>query len=195
MKGVSFLAYVVAIILLLVVFLCAVMFFSMVARRTAGQETGRIDHRTLAGPPLAFMLLAPWAIAQDPDPLAELRRRAEQGDVDALYSLGLRYDAGRAGVLGIPRDAPEAMRWFRLAAEQGHTDAQFSVGLGYAQGVGVLKDIELGHMWWNIASANGHEVAGEGRDMLEQDMTRAEISRATDLARTCMASDYQDCGR
>ena len=28
---------------------------------------------------------------------------------------------------------------------------------------------------------------------MERDMTRAEISRATELAHACMASDYQDC--
>ena len=38
-----------------------------------------------------------------------------------------------------------------------------------------------------------HEAARERRDNLEREMTRAEISRATELARTCMASDYQDC--
>ena len=31
-------------------------------------------------------------------------------------------------------------------------------------------------------------------DNPEDDMTRAEISRATELARACMTSDYQDCG-
>ena len=31
--------------------------------------------------------------------------------------------------------------------------------------------------------------------MLEIGMTPAELARATELARTCMASDYQDCGR
>ena len=48
-------------------------------------------------------------------------------------------------------------------------------------------------MWLNIAGANGYEVARENRDNLERDMTRAEISRATELARECMDSDYQDC--
>ena len=48
-------------------------------------------------------------------------------------------------------------------------------------------------MWLNIAAANGNEDAREGRDILERDMTRAEISRATEVARACMASDYHDC--
>ena len=47
----------------------------------------------------------------------------------------------------------------------------------------------LAHMWFNIAGANGNEAAREGRDNLERDMTRDEITRA------CMASDYQDCER
>ena len=63
----------------------------------------------------------------------------------------------------------------------------------YANGRGVLKDSVLAHMWYNIAGANGNEAARELRDSLERDMTRAEVSRATELARVCMASDYQDC--
>ena len=63
----------------------------------------------------------------------------------------------------------------------------------YYNGWGVLKDSVLAHMWFNIAGANGDEDARENRDNLERDMTRAEISRATELARACMTSDYQDC--
>ena len=37
------------------------------------------------------------------------------------------------------------------------------------------------------------EVKGDFCHDLEDDMTRAEISRATELARARMASDYQDC--
>ena len=63
----------------------------------------------------------------------------------------------------------------------------------YATGEGVLKDSVLAHMWLNIAGANGDEAARERRDGLERDMTRAEVSRAAELARVCMTSDYQDC--
>ena len=49
-------------------------------------------------------------------------------------------------------------------------------------------------MWYNIAGANGQrKPPGRMRDNLERDMTPAEISRATELARVCMTSDYQDC--
>ena len=117
------------------------------------------------------------------------RLAAAQGDAAAQYFLGGMYAFGE----GVLKDEDEAVRWFRLATEQGHAGAQFSLGVSYAVGRAVLKDSVLTHMWYNIAGANGDETARESRDNLERDMTRAEISRATELARTCMASNYQDC--
>ena len=76
---------------------------------------------------------------------------------------------------------------------KGQANAQHNLGVMYANGEGVLKDSVLAHMWSSIAGANGNEAARKQRDNLEDDMTRAEISRAAELARTCMASDYQDC--
>ena len=78
---------------------------------------------------------------------------------------------------------------------RGVTSAQFDLGLIYANGRGVLKNSVLAHMWSNIAGANGNASARKLRDSLERDMTPAEISRATELARVCMTrtSDYQDC--
>ena len=117
------------------------------------------------------------------------RLAAEQGNAIAQFNLGVRYDVGR----GVPLDDTEAVRWYRLAAEQGVAIAQLNLGLMYGNGEGVLKDSVLAHMWLNIADANGNAAARDVRDSLERDMTRAEISLATELARTCMASDYQNC--
>lgn len=77
---------------------------------------------------------------------------------------------------------------WRHAAEQVDAPAQFALGAVYSGG----KDYELAHMWSSIARANGDEQARKNRDMLERDMTLAVISRATELARACMRSDYQD---
>ena len=57
----------------------------------------------------------------------------------------------------------------------------------------VLKDSVRAHMWYTLAGDNGNEQARRNRDMLERDMTRAEISRSTELACACRVSDYQDC--
>ena len=77
--------------------------------------------------------------------------------------------------------------------EQGDATAQYLLGVSYAFGEGVLKDSVLADMWLNIAGANGKADARERRDELERDMTHTEVSRATELARDCMSSDYQDC--
>ena len=90
---------------------------------------------TLAVSVLALTLIAPWAFGQDPDPITELRRQAEQGDANAQYNLGIRYVTG----IGVPQDRAEAIRWYRLAAEQGHVLAQSTLGLSYFIGNGVLK--------------------------------------------------------
>ena len=132
---------------------------------------------------LAVMVL----LAQDD--LNTVRQAAEQGDATAQFNLGIMYASGE----GVPKDDAEAVRWYRKAAEQGHAFAQYNLGIRYAFGQGVLKDSVLAHMWSNIAGANGNASARELRGSLERDMTRAEISQATELARTCMASDYQDC--
>ena len=121
------------------------------------------------------------------DNLDAVRQAAEQGDAAAQYNLGLMYANGE----GVPKDDAEAVKWYRLAAEQGDANAQYGLGFMYATGRGVLKDSVLAHMWSNIAGANGNEAARKQRDNLEDDMTRAEISRATELARACMTSDYQ----
>ncbi len=137
-------------------------------------KTRRIPVATLAGSLLAVTLITPWAFAQDPD---------------AQFNLAVRHATGD----GVLKDAAEAARLFRLAAAQGHAEAQVEIGLMYVTGQGVTEDYVLAHMWLNIAGANGHEAAGAVRDRIESDLTPAEIRRATDLARTCMASDYQEC--
>ena len=44
---------------------------------------------TLALSLLALTLIAPWVLGQDPDPITEIRRQAEQGDAEAQYAASL----------------------------------------------------------------------------------------------------------
>lgn len=139
---------------------------------------------------LGAMYSTGWGVPEDDTEAARwYRRAADQGDASAQRRLGIMYLSGR----GVPEDDTEAVRWFRRAADQGDADGQFGLGGMYASGLGVLKDPVLAHMWLNIAGANGNSEAPELRDRVEGQMTRDEISRATSLARECMASDYQDC--
>ncbi|MSU44281.1 MAG: sel1 repeat family protein [Pedosphaera sp.] len=55
--------------------------------------------------------------------LAELRARADQGDADAQYILGLMYDRG----LGVAKDEVEAVKWYLLAGAQGNEWAKTAI--------------------------------------------------------------------
>ena len=96
--------------------------------------------------------------------------------------------------LGVPQDYKEAVKWYRKAAVQGNASAQNNLGYMYEYGQGVLQDNVLAHMWYNIGSANGHELGGENRDKRANVMTAEQIAEAQALARECMASNYQNCG-
>jgi len=53
----------------------------------------------------------------------------------------------------------------------------------YDKGKGVLKDYVLAHMWMNLAAAKGVKEAVKGRDLLEKNMTPAQLAEAQRLAR------------
>ena len=60
---------------------------------------------------------------------------------------------------------------FRITlAKQGHVDAQYNLGLMYYNGLGFLKDIVVVYAWWNVAAAQGNEIAPIDRDNFEDDM-------------------------
>ena len=71
---------------------------------------------------------------------------------------------------------------------------QYNLGVMYSNGNSVLQNNVMAHMWYNIASANGNEKAGEWRDEIGEKMTPADISKAQAMARECMSSGYTKCG-
>ena len=83
---------------------------------------------------------------------------------------------------------------YKLAAKQGNADAQYNLALGYAHGNGVIQDMVLAHMWFNIAASNGYEDAKKGIDFLAGQMTSEQIAEAQKLARECIKKNYKDCG-
>ena len=91
-------------------------------------------------------------------------------------------------------DYQTALREWRPLAEQGVAIAQFNLGVMYQFGDGVLQSNVIAHMWYSIASDNGHPRSGERRDGLAGQMTSADISTAQQMARECMSSNYQNCG-
>ena len=140
---------------------------------------------------LALMYTNGQGVPQDyAEAVKWYRLSAEQGDADAQNNLALMYYNGQ----GVPQDYSEAAKWYRLSAEQGDADAQNNLGVAYEIGDGVLQSNVMAHMWYNIASANGDPKSGEKRDRLAGQMTSADISKAQEMARECMSSNYQNCG-
>ncbi|MFY9398624.1 MAG: tetratricopeptide repeat protein [Desulfomonilia bacterium] len=96
----------------------------------------------------------------------EYIRKAQQGDVDAQYNLGVIYYHGE----GVTRDFEEALSWFQKAAEQDDADAQYNLGFMYGRGEGVKKDQTLSMQWFKRAADQGHQGA---REILEKMAERA----------------------
>ena len=95
-------------------------------------------------------------LGPETDTTSEDLEKAEQGDLDAQCSLGVRY---RYGIDGTAQDPAKAVGWFRKAADQGHAEAQYELGKCYAEGVGVDQDPAEAIAWYREAADRGDMMA------------------------------------
>jgi TPR repeat protein len=153
-----------------------------------GRGRRSIIAAVLIGAVLAFASGAiagfPEDLKQAKESLEQVRKKGEQGDVQAQFVLGFMYRDGR--VLGVPQDYIEAAMWYLLAADQGNIDAMHELGLMYFDGEGVPKDYIAAYIWLNLAAAGapkGDTTAAKARDDVARRMTRTQIAEAQKLAR------------
>ena len=74
-----------------------------------------------------------------PIPMSDsIQDRAEAGEAEAQYQMGLNYIYGT----DVPKDASKAAFWFSKAAEQGYLPAKREIGILLASGEGVEPDME-----------------------------------------------------
>lgn len=85
----------------------------------------------------------------------EIRKAAEQGDVEAQNELGLRYLKGD----GVIPNGFLASRWFLKAAKQGYAPAQYNFGRCYATGDGGLLMYSEAVEWYRKAAEQGYAKA------------------------------------
>ena len=78
----------------------------------------------------------------------ETLKKAERGNADAQYNLGVMYAKGD----GVPQDNQKAVKWFRLSVDQGNADAQFNLGVMYDKGQGVSQDLKEAVRWYRLAA-------------------------------------------
>ena len=106
---------------------------------------------------VALFLNPPAVSAKESMPsIAEIQKRATQGDAHAQYLLGSLYDIG----LRLPRDLKMALKWYRRAAAQGHAEAQFYLGRMYDLGEGVAENNHEALKWYRKAAEQGN-VSGQ----------------------------------
>lgn len=83
--------------------------------------------------------------------LPELRKLADDGDVEAQYQLAQRYEHGAGGM---KRDAAAALDWYKRAAAGGNRMAMQALGQIYAEGLdGVARDPASAKEWADKAAA------------------------------------------
>jgi hypothetical protein len=117
------------------------------------------------------------------------RLAAKQGVIETQNTLDGMYDYGES----VSRDDKAVVKWYKLAAEQGDVESQYVLGMMYANGEGVTQDFTLAYMWWDIAATQGNEDAKRKSGIIEEQMTSADVSKAQELARKCVAKDYKNC--
>lgn len=83
------------------------------------------------------------------------RSRAERGDAEAQYRIGLMLRFG----WGIARDAATAASWLRRAADQAHAPAQAELGAMLRLGRGVPEDARAAARLLRAAAASGIGIA------------------------------------
>ena len=132
---------------------------------TSKNESGKTQtaRREAAGKPAAQSVSKSAAPNKAPaTQIAQLRQRAEDGDAEAQFQLGLCYDKGD----GIARDAEEALRWYRSAGEQGHALGALNAALLYDSGSAVDRDAVAAADWYRKAADAGNGRAAYNLGLL-----------------------------
>ncbi len=114
--------------------------------------------------------------------LDRLTRRANDGDLDAQYELGLIHQAASSG---------KAKIWVCRAANNGLARAQTHMGHWYNEDrkqedlwpfIDIRPDNREAFVWYSLAEANGNIFAGNFRNNLESEsMSSDDIVKARNL--------------
>jgi uncharacterized protein len=118
-----------------------------------------------------------------------LKKSAEAGNSEAQVRLAFLYADGHLGI----DHGKDAADWFERAAHLGNSTAQANLGVIYANGIGRIQNLVLGHMWANIAVANGNDKAADVREKIQESLDKKLIIEAQELARKCLSSNYVEC--
>lgn len=81
--------------------------------------------------------------------------KAERGDTEAQYTLGMAYSKGE----GVRQDYRKAVAWFTKAADKGHADAQYELARHTFSGLGTDADKVKAKLLFLSAADDGSAAA------------------------------------
>ncbi|HEY3813401.1 MAG TPA: tetratricopeptide repeat protein [Caulobacteraceae bacterium] len=119
-----------------------------------------------------------------------LKPLAEQGNAEAQCLVGIMYLTGHC----VAKDPALAAKWLLASAKQGQKGAQVNIGIVYATGEGMPKDYVKGYLWFTVAVSRGVEGVDKYRDHVATEMTPDQIERGKHDAKTCLDTNFKDCG-
>jgi TPR repeat protein len=111
--------------------------------------------------------------ARDAACFRKLHERAEAGDREAMYLVGVCYARGK----GVDIDYNSAAEWFKKATVLGHSKAKVSLGYCYAAGKGVKRDLEVAYILLREAADAGDRDAFELSERVAQRLHAEQIAR------------------
>lgn len=120
---------------------------------------------------LGYMYAEGLGVTQDSEKSEHwYRMAANQGDIDAMVSLGNIY-------YGIRNDFNTAFHYYSDAADAGDADAQLSLAYMYLRGEGVEQDYEKAFKWTEKSAEQGLAQAqnelGRAYEQMKQDYNKA----------------------
>ena len=114
---------------------------------------------------------------------------SNNGHMLGKYALGLAYYHGS----GVSTNFQKSMNLFLDASYLGHPASQINVGNMYYYGQGVGKNYPKAHMWWSLAKEKGVEAAFNNLTMIENIMSKSQLSEAEKLYNYCQKTTLPNC--
>lgn len=123
---------------------------------------------------LSLMFIVALAGAASAADVNDLTKKANGGDVQAMYELGLAYMSGD----GVDNDDTKGVGWLEKAAYKRHSEAQYELGLAVFNGYGVKADRVKGCSWLYTTKV---DAAAYNCTQLEPDQRTKALEEAAKL--------------
>ncbi len=147
------------------------------ARRAAEAKQQALAKTQAILQALGLVDVNPEALSAEQQGLVELYQKAEQGDAEAQFTLGVKAELGR----GIAVSEATAVKWYTAAANGGNANAQWFLGRLYAKGKGVEQSNKTAFLWYQKAAEQNQRNAQYLLGVMYEKGEGVEASKETAL--------------